>query len=310
MTVLTLRKSAIGTKISFLIVVISIIVIVLSVICKCDIILNIGYGVLGSGIVSFVVMLSEYFTSKHEALERYYLVGIETTNHFLECQYEVLTRLDFALAELKWNYDIHKISSKAVQNDFLTKNNDLIEEICNLLKIPSNKLRDDNMIAHFLDMFEKRDIKLRQVMNQYVSLGDYKKLEFENAFGNIYYVLDLKKKQKDIYGNIHNPIQEKHNDLRKCCTHIKRYLSNDITNSPVIYCYFADAIKLLYNVQTSENGIIVYPVFANKISNALEKLRCNIYHEDYHKIDPTPVYANGSFIGDFLDATSVQQKEE
>lgn len=49
---------------------------------------------------------------------------------------------------------------------------------------------------------------------------------------------------------------------------------------------------------------------ANKISDVLEELRCNIYHEDYHKIDPKPVYATGSFVGDFMDATLIQQKEE
>ena len=288
---------------------VSVAIIVFSSVCKYNVILNIGYGVLGSGIVSFVVTLAEYFTSKREALERYYLAGIAINNLFSKCQYENLTRLDFALAELKWNYNTHKIVSHATKDDFFTKNYDLIEEICHLLDIPSKELRNDNMITQFLEMFEKRDLKLRQVMNQYVFICEYNKYEFENAFGNIYFILDLKKKQKEIYGNIHNPIQSKHNDLQKSCTHIKGYLSNEITNSPVIYCYLDEAIKSLYDVQKNENGIIVYPEFANKILNALEKLRCNIYHEDYHKIDSKPICATGSYIGDFMDVTSVQQKE-
>lgn len=305
-----MRKSATGAKISLIIVVISVLIIVFSLMSENSVILNIGYGVLGSGIVSFIVMLAEYFTSKYETLERYYLAGIETNNHFLKCQYENLTRIDFALAELKWNYDIHKIIPQAAQDDFYIKNNDLIEEICHLLDIPSKEPRDDSMITQLLEMFEKRDLKLRQVMNQYVALSEYKISELENAFGNIYFILDLKKKRKEIYVNIHNPIQEKHNDLRKCCTHIKGYLSNDITNAPVIYSFLGEAIKLLFDVQMSESGIIVYPAFVNKISDALEELRCNIYHEDYHKNDPMPVYATGSFVGDFMDATLNQQKEE
>ena len=304
-----MRKSAIGTRISLILVSVSIIVVIIGCLADTIICQNVGYGILGSSIVSFVVMLSEYFTSKREALERYYLAGIETINLFSKCQYEHLTRLDFALAEIKWNYDIHKIVSCTIEDDFFTENYDLIEEICHLLGIPSEKLRDDSLITQFLEIFEKRDFQLRRVMNQYVVLCGHKKLELENAFGNIFFICDLNKKQKEIYGNIHNPIQSKYNDLQQCCAHIKRYLSNEIANSPVIYYYLDEAIKSLYDVQKNENNIIVYPEFADKILNALEKLRCDIYYEDYKKIDSKPISATGSCIGDYMDATSVQRKE-
>ena len=296
-----MRKSAIGTRISLILVLISAAIIIVGHIAGSGVCQNIGYGVLGSSIVSFIVMLSEYFTSKRETFEQYYLAALETNNQFLKCKYERLTRLDFALAELKWNYDAHQIIQQITQENFVDKNRTLIDEICSSLRLPNNEPRDDKMVAQFLAMFEKRDIVLRQIMCEYLSLADYKKTEFENAFGNFYFILDIKKRRKEIYSSIHSPIQEKHNEIRKQCIHIEGYLSKKITNAPVIYSYLKQAIDLLYDTKTSESGTIVYPAFTHTISDELEQLRCDIYHEEYHQTDPSPVYAGGACISDFMN---------
>ena len=204
-------------------------------------------------------MLSEYFVSKHETFEQYYLAALETNNQFLKCKYEHLTRLDFALAELKWNYDAHQIIQQITQESFVDKNRTLIDEIYNLLSFTSNEPRDDKMVAQFLVIFEKRDIVLRKIMGEYISLADYKKTVFENAFGNFYFILDVKKRRQEVYSSIHSPIQEKHKEIQNQCYHIRRYLSKDTTNAPVIYSYLKRSIELLYNVKTSESGTIVYP---------------------------------------------------
>ena len=305
-----MRKSAIGTRVSLILALISIGIIIVGQIANSLVAQNIGYGVLGSSIVSFIVMLSEYFTSKRESLEQYYIAAIETNNQFLKCKYERLTRLDFALAELKWNYDTHQIMQQITQESFVEKNRTLIDEICNLLSLSSNEPRDDNMVEQFLTMFEKRDAVLRQIMSEYLSLAEYKKTEFENAFGNFYFIFDIKKRRKEVYNSIHCPIQVKQIEIQKQCVHINGYLSKKTTNAPVIYCYLKQAIELLYTVKTSESGLIVYSEFTHMISDAIEQLRCCIYHEEYHQNEPSPVYAEGSYIGDYMDKIAISSDEK
>ena len=307
-----MRKSAIGTYISLVLALISTGIIIVGHIADSLVFQNIGYGVLGSSIVSFVVMLSEYFTSKRESLEQYYLAAIEINNQFLKCKYERLTRLDIALAELKWNYNAHQIMQQITQENFVDKNRTSIDEICGLLGLSSNEPRDDNLVAQFLAMFEKRDIVLRQIMNEYLSLADYKRTEFETAFGNLFFIFDIKKKREKVYNCIHRPIQVKHKEIQIQCKHFKGYLSGKVTNALVIYDYLQQAIQLLYDVKISKSGLVVYPEFTYKISGALEHFRCEIYHEGYHQNDPSPVYAEGSHIDDFMDkkASSSAEKQK
>ncbi len=79
------------------------------------------------------------------------------------------------------------------------------------------------------------------------------------------------------------------------------YQSYDYITVPVIYSYLKQAIDLLYDTKTSESGTIVYSEFTHTISDELEQLRCGIYHEEYHQTDPSPVYAEGACISDFMN---------
>lgn len=298
-----MRKSAIGTRISFLIVVISIAIIVLNTIFfQCSIIENIGYGILGSGFVSLVLTFSEYSTSKRETLENYYLSAIEITNMFRHCNFEDVTDKDFELASFKSYYEDRKAMTPEIYDKFVSDGKERINKLCALFEIPDDVPKDEELLDYFLQKFENRDIELKEKMNTYIALGDYKKTDFENAFGKIYYLF-CQTKRTNIYNRIHKPIQDKKHEIIDICYYLKMYVKGESNNSCMAYDFLRQAIKSIYSIKEDDLGMIVYPDFADRLGEECERMRCDIYGEQYVEPQKRPIFAKGNYIRDYMDAT-------
>ena len=304
-----MRKSAIGTRISFIIMLLSILILGCTVFISCveiaQVLQNIGYGILGSSVVSFIIMLAEYFTTKRKTLETYYFSAINTVEQFYKCKYVKITKADSLIAQFKWSYDTYKMLHPNELGGFFTEHEKLINAICEQAFGFIDMPRDDSLVSQLLLIYEKRDDELKTAMKTYCDLIRYKRDQFECDYGDIYYLCAIKKKRKDIFNTIHNPIQKKHNEIKEEGRYFGQYLNGEITNSAIIYDYLQRAICALYEINENENGMIVYSAFPESMMDALEKYRCNIYRkEKYNPRKKRPIYAEGEYIIDFLNSTN------
>ena len=289
-----MRTKAIGTWISFVIIVISIILIVLGFIST-TVLVHIGYGVLGSSIVSFVIYFAEYFTSKREALELFYQEAIKIVQSSGRCAYVFISELDRERAELQWKgycsyvlMDLQEIipDCREIIDDILIKNN-----------LPRIKNPNYNSLYNsFLEEFSRRDHELIDIMKEYIAFSELDLLPFGNAYGNICYLCDLKRKKNDLYDSIFAPIQEMQKSLRSICFRLKQYVNQTEKNAPIAYDYLDQATKQLYKIEHNENTTIAHAHFYDSMSIQLEKLRCDISHEKYKEFGEEHIYKHYDFI--------------
>lgn len=253
-------------------------------------------GAVSSALVTFLIYLFEYRAVKTKILEEYWQLQLNLINKFLALKYFyppvpvnlIIRRFE----EIQHNkvVDENRIRIQdwkkfSELDDFKYHTKAREEWIQYLMK---KDVQGDaklyGMYASQSDkQFEEILEKIDDVMDSYMMLAKEKYSEIEKVSGDICFFLDFgKRKWKQIYEKIHNPIREMLRTVRVESYHIKLYRNGEKN--------FAVALKKMLDLQESfmklecsssngYNGIIVYADFYDKMDRELENFRAKVIYK-------------------------------
>lgn len=253
-------------------------------------------GAVSSALVTFLIYLFEYRAVKTKILEEYWQLQLNLINKFLALKYFyppvpvnlIIRRFE----EIQHNkvVDENRIRIQdwkkfSELDDFKYHTKAREEWIQYLMK---KDVQGDaklyGMYASQSDkQFEEILEKIDDVMDSYMMLAKEKYSEIEKVSGDICFFLDFgKRKWKQIYEKIHNPIREMLRTVRVESYHIKLYRNGEKN--------FAVALKKMLDLQESfmklecsssngYNGIIVYADFYDRMDRELENFRAKVIYK-------------------------------
>ena len=253
-------------------------------------------GAVTSALVTFLIYLFEYRAVKTKILEEYWQLQLNLINKFLALKYFyppvpvnlIIRRFE----EIQHNkvVDENRIRiqdwKKFSELDDFKYHTKAREEWVQYLmkKDVQGDAKLYGMYASQSDkQFEEILEKIDDVMDSYMMLAKEKYSEIEKVSGDICFFLDFgKRKWKQIYEKIHNPIREMLRTVRVESYHIKLYRNGEKN--------FAVALKKMLDLQESfmklecsssngYNGIIVYADFYDKMDRELESFRAKVIYK-------------------------------
>ena len=257
-------------------------------------------GAVSSALVTFLIYLFEYRAVKTKILEEYWQLQLNLINKFLALKYFyppvpvnlIIRRFE----EIQHNkvVDENRIRIQDWKNfselDGFKYHTQAREEwIQYLMKedVQEDVQGDANLYEMYASQsdkqFEEILEKIDDVMDSYIMLAKEKYSEIEKVSGDICFFSDFgKRKWKQIYEKIHNPIREMLRTVRVESFHIKLY-RNGAKN-------FAVALKKMLEIQESftklerssnngYNGIIVYADFYDRMDRELENFRAKVIYK-------------------------------
>lgn len=253
-------------------------------------------GAVSSALVTFLIYLFEYRAVKTKILEEYWQLQLNLINKFLALKYFyppvpvnlIIRRFE----EIQHNkvVDENRIRiqdwKKFSELDDFKYHTKAREEWVQYLmkKDVQGDAKLYGMYASQSDkQFEEILEKIDDVMDSYMMLAKEKYSEIEKVSGDICFFLDFgKRKWKQIYEKIHNPIREMLRTVRVESYHIKLYRNGEKN--------FAVALKKMLDLQESfmklecsssngYNGIIVYADFYDKMDRELENFRAKVIYK-------------------------------
>ena len=253
-------------------------------------------GAVSSALVTFLIYLFEYRAVKTKILKEYWQLQLNLINKFLALKYFyppvpvnlIIRRFE----EIQHNkvVDENRIRiqdwKKFSELDDFKYHTKAREEWVQYLmkKDVQGDAKLYGMYASQTDkQFEEILEKIDDVMDSYMMLAKEKYSEIEKVSGDICFFLDFgKRKWKQIYEKIHNPIREMLRTVRVESYHIKLYRNGEKN--------FAVALKKMLDLQESfmklecsssngYNGIIVYADFYDKMDRELENFRAKVIYK-------------------------------
>ena len=253
-------------------------------------------GAVSSALVTFLIYLFEYRAVKTKILEEYWQLQLNLINKFLALKYFyppvpvnlIIRRFE----EIQHNkvVDENRIRiqdwKKFSELDDFKYHTKAREEWVQYLmkKDVQGDAKLYGMYASQSDkQFEEILEKIDDVMDSYMMLAKERYSEIEKVSGDICFFLDFgKRKWKQIYEKIHNPIREMLRTVRVESYHIKLYRNGEKN--------FAVALKKMLDLQESfmklecsssngYNGIIVYADFYDKMDRELESFRAKVIYK-------------------------------
>ena len=253
-------------------------------------------GAVSSALVTFLIYLFEYRAVKTKILKEYWQLQLNLINKFLALKYFyppvpvnlIIRRFE----EIQHNkvVDENRIRiqdwKKFSELDDFKYHTKAREEWVQYLmkKDVQGDTKLYGMYASQSDkQFEEILEKIDDVMDSYMMLAKEKYSEIEKVSGDICFFLDFgKRKWKQIYEKIHNPIREMLRTVRVESYHIKLYRNGEKN--------FAVALKKMLDLQESfmklecsssngYNGIIVYADFYDKMDRELENFRAKVIYK-------------------------------
>ena len=253
-------------------------------------------GAVSSALVTFLIYLFEYRAVKTKILEEYWQLQLNLINKFLALKYFyppvpvnlIIRRFE----EIQHNkvVDENRIRIQDWKNfselDGFKYHTQAREEWIQYL-MKEDVQGDANLYEMYVSQsdkqFEEILEKIDDVMDSYIMLAKEKYSEIEKVSGDICFFLDFgKRKWKQIYEKIHNPIREMLRTVRVESYHIKLYRNGEKN--------FAVALKKMLDLQESfmklecsssngYNGIIVYADFYDKMDRELENFRAKVIYK-------------------------------
>lgn len=253
-------------------------------------------GAVSSALVTFLIYLFEYRAVKTKILEEYWQLQLNLINKFLALKYFyppvpvnlIIRRFE----EIQHNkvVDENRIRIQDWKNfselDGFKYHTQAREEWIQYL-MKEDVQGDANLYEMYASQsdkqFEEILEKIDDVMDSYIMLAKEKYGEIEKVSGDICFFSDFgKRKWKQIYEKIHNPIREMLRTVRVESFHINLY-RNGAKN-------FAVALKKMLEIQESftklerssnngYNGIIVYADFYDRMDRELENFRAKVIYK-------------------------------
>ena len=256
-------------------------------------------GILTSALVSLIIYSVEYNVDKIKVLENFFICASELNNK--------MSKLDCLIfdepTELIKSYYTEMLDNKITEtqinrlpdgitilddDDLFKLNNSVRKELTDYLKLTiynELSLSDEltqQMAETSLDMRIDRYTKqILNIKNQYIELSKLSLKDVNNAYGNIYYFKNNKKRRNNII----------YNDLlypqRKMIYEIINAFGIQEYNNIFEYEIFTSLIyqilelqKKIFNYKVNDEVLIVNNKFCNDMSDKLEIFRASIYGDD------------------------------
>lgn len=299
-----MKSKKITIIISLALLLIAVVLIVLSFfVCNnrtSGILNGLGFGVLGSAIVTFAVSIGEYSNEKRVSLEDYYSEAYSILSSFRKIVYcECNEEKDLLIAfnsECKANkvweeLNLSEFKRKTEARDALLN----YYQKANLITKNYTEQQENAIISvrneKMLDSIEKS-------IDSYMKASTISLKGLENAYGKINYFTPFgnSKNRNWIYRNIHSKIRDSLNAVIIACFYFEMYRNGELKNN--LFAAY-DQLKIVTNVFFSEatfdkkdDGYELYKVTATVVSDIdknLEELRHKIYKIEPEAVEPTVV---------------------
>ena len=212
-----MRAKAIGTYISLVATILSIIIIIIAnVFSICgmennsiiDMINDLSMGILSGAILSFVLTLSEYFDARKKTLENY----ASALSCLIVKYYQIIyvyiddeTKLFSKFDRERKNYELKKTLNVEHEDCSFKK----YLEKCKKIIFDSDDVDDSFVIEILENKYNDLDIKTKTALKSYVDLEEYSLCELSNEYGNIYFISDVFRKNKirtKLFNKFNKPI--------------------------------------------------------------------------------------------------------
>ena len=278
-------KSKVFTIYTSLIVVsLSLPLIFLGYFCGYSLMANFGYGVFGSGLVTLIIYIVEYFSEKKKNFELFYTSSIEMLNALGELSYFEITETTDAM--LKFQLFKGMMRDEKVLDDFFLEMKK---------KVQKENPRFNPTLEEFDSVSSSQLSLFKKTLSAYLS---FMKQDFHSLgllFSDTFYLSPLTRKkerifQKDIYEKIMNAcklINDKSGIFNS-------FVNGDPTR--ISYKLLIDnqisLNKLFFNKRIEEEKELVYATYQNDLFDLVEKYRCHFYNKKYVQTKHSPKYEN------------------
>lgn len=276
-----MKSKVIGVYVSLILMLIAgglIIIFTLIATCVSNALLNIGYGILGSSVVTLVITFSEYFIEKRKGLESYLIAIYECLSCISKIQYT---------KTVEEKYFIAKFDYKSWFNSF---NDSLSEEQIQPYKeyfISNGKVNKDISDTEFLNfMQEKIKVqreKMKTVMQTYIDFAEFSMEKVNESYANIYFLNFSinKKKRQNLYDTFLKKLNETHRKVEIQSRHFNDYIKAENGNMPVMLGKIEELNKLFFREEFEANRLTVWTDYTDGMFEECEKFRCEIYGIEY-----------------------------
>lgn len=291
-------------KISIMLLVLSLVLVGISfLVCNDTISLllnSLGFGILGSCVVTLAVSIGEYHNEKRIALENYYSEAHRVMASFSKLLYfDFNEEMDLLIAyhrEQKNNEMWNSLMKSPLKNDQTEKEKliDYYKKIGLCLKNFNEEQIEAVINARKQISFDR----IEETIDSYIKLSNISLKELENAYGHLCFFTKhgKKKYQELIYTDLHNKAREMLHTIIEASFHFNNYKTGKEASIGIVYDVLKKISPNIFEkteIKTTANGFDYYSVnaiFVTQLKESLEELRALIYNDEKEKIKPVVIY--------------------
>ena len=252
-------------------------------ICISNALINIGYGILGSSVVTLVITYSEYFIEKKKNLETF-LLSIYDCLH-------VISKIDYLEIDQEKRIvaDFNYLNIFPVLTEEQQKIVDRKLEEYKKYFISCKAINENISNEQFIEFLKQKDNQLqkeiRETIQSYIVFGEYSMNKVDSSYNDIYFIRFKKgKEKKDIlYEQFYSKLYRIHRKVEIESGHFKKYLEGEITNIPVILDKINELNEEFFKIESFSNETIVWGALVDSVFDDLEIFRCEIYKQKYEE---------------------------
>lgn len=259
--------------------------------------MNFSFAIMGSAILGGIMSLTEYFVTKKQALEQYYLASYDILKRIEKVKYFFADEPIDLIIEFfheKRNIETEKmlgmdISTTAREKLFSY----MIDKWKKTIDIPEPEFSsyakerfDDQMQNYIKDATE--------VMESYVRVSKIDLRPLDNAYGELDFLFANQSLKNKIFKQIHQRLWDYKCAVAEQSFHFNLFLTGG-DNLAVMLRKIEELQKMYFTKDVKSircfDNIIIHAQFAESMDESIEELRCKIYGQKYEKPDHVPVAA-------------------
>ena len=249
--------------------------------CK-ELILNILYGVFGSGILTFIISVIEYSNIKRQAINDFY----DECSDFLELIHKVsymdITELEEATAKyisLKLLFDSDENDRKAfcakTKKELNNANINVDEDgVIMLLKLES-------------DSFEKR---LTESMLSYIDVSKHSIQRLYRFTNSFYFFSPVFNKKHKEYLELYDEVDSLYRAISTKAAYFHGYIKNNVGNAYQMVSFIKELNSKLFGIEQYENGKIAWDEKYHMLSNKLSGFYNLVAKKETQTKEAKPVF--------------------
>ena len=244
-----------------------------------QLLLNIGYGVFGSSLVSFMICLFEYFNVKKQTLDDFYLSSLDYLNAVRNVLFFDIDDEELLISKL-----------------LVMKNVDDVEllRLIRSEKCPfSSKVKsmtNEKALVFIRGRISEFSYNLKKTVGSFISFVKTDTNSLSRLIGQIHFLNPFCKYKRKIYSFLYEPMINTLALVNKHSFYFYPYLLGE----PVILSDIVDGIsfsnKIFFEKKEIDGTFYVWTIFENTLFDELEKYRCFIYHKKYVPVEHKSAY--------------------